>query len=334
MGERGQGSAPAGKVLAAFVALYIIWGSTYLAILFAIETIPPFLMAGIRFLVAGSILYVWGRARGAARPVRREWVAASVVGGLLLLGGNGAVVWAEQRVPSGAAALLVATVPLWMVVLDWLRPGGVRPTGRVVLGLAVGFAGLGLLVGPSDLGGGSIDVIGALVLVIGSLSWASGSIYARGAKLPSSPLLVNGMEMLAGGVLLVLAGLVTGEASALNLAAVSGRSLAALAYLVVFGSLIGYSAYTYLLGATTPARVSTYAYVNPVVAVFLGWALAGEPLTPRVLVATAVILGAVALITLSRSPGAARTVVERDAGPRRRGRAKRSAERADRKSVV
>jgi len=315
-------------VLAAFVALYIIWGSTYLAILFAIETIPPFLMAGIRFLVAGSILYVWGRARGAARPVRREWVAASVVGGLLLLGGNGAVVWAEQRVPSGAAALLVATVPLWMVVLDWLRPGGVRPTGRVVLGLAVGFAGLGLLVGPSDLGGGSIDVIGALVLVIGSLSWASGSIYARGAKLPSSPLLVNGMEMLAGGVLLVLAGLVTGEASALNLAAVSGRSLAALAYLVVFGSLIGYSAYTYLLGATTPARVSTYAYVNPVVAVFLGWALAGEPLTPRVLVATAVILGAVALITLSRSPGAARTVVERDAGPRRRGRAKRSAERA------
>jgi drug/metabolite transporter (DMT)-like permease len=328
MGERGQGSAPAGKVLAAFVALYIIWGSTYLAILFAIETIPPFLMAGIRFLVAGSILYVWGRARGAARPVRREWVAASVVGGLLLLGGNGAVVWAEQRVPSGAAALLVATVPLWMVVLDWLRPGGVRPTGRVVLGLAVGFAGLGLLVGPSDLGGGSIDVIGALVLVIGSLSWASGSIYARGAKLPSSPLLVNGMEMLAGGVLLVLAGLVTGEASALNLAAVSGRSLAALAYLVVFGSLIGYSAYTYLLGATTPARVSTYAYVNPVVAVFLGWALAGEPLTPRVLVATAVILGAVALITLSRSPGAARTVVERDAGPRRRGRAKRSAERA------
>lgn len=328
MGERGQGSAPAGKVLAAFVALYIIWGSTYLAILFAIETIPPFLMAGIRFLVAGSILYVWGRARGAARPVRREWVAASVVGGLLLLGGNGAVVWAEQRVPSGAAALLVATVPLWMVVLDWLRPGGVRPTGRVVLGLAVGFAGLGLLVGPSDLGGGSIDVIGALVLVIGSLSWASGSIYARGAKLPSSPLLVNGMEMLAGGVLLVLAGLVTGEASALNLAAVSGRSLAALAYLVVFGSLIGYSAYTYLLGATTPARVSTYAYVNPVVAVFLGWALAGEPLTPRVLVATAVILGAVALITLSRGSGAARAAVERGAGPRRRGRAKRSAERA------
>ncbi|HEX7119286.1 MAG TPA: drug/metabolite exporter YedA [Longimicrobiales bacterium] len=302
--EATEAAAPSrARVLAAFAAVYMIWGSTYLAIRFAIETLPPFLMAGVRFLVAGVVMYVWVRLRGAPRPTRAEWMAATVIGALLLLGGNGAVVWAEQRVPSGVASLLVAIVPVWMVLLEWLRPGGTRPTLGVTAGLVVGFAGLALLVGPGEFGGGAVDTVGAGVLVLGSLTWAVGSIYSRGAKLPSAPLLGTAMEMLAGGALLILAGLLTGEGSRLTLDAVTPRSVLALLYLIGFGSLIGYTAYVWLLKVSTPARASTYAYVNPVVAVFLGWVLADEPLTPRVLAAAAVIIGAVAVITTAGSGG-------------------------------
>ncbi|HEX7091511.1 MAG TPA: EamA family transporter [Longimicrobiales bacterium] len=291
------------KVVAAFAAVYTIWGSTYLAILYAIETLPPFLMAGVRFVIAGSVLYAWAWLRGARRPVTLlHWKSALVVGGLLLLGGNGAVVWAEQRVASGLAALLVATVPLWMVLLDWLRPAGVPPDRRTAAGIVIGLAGLALLVGPESLlGGGRVDPLGAGVLVAGSLSWAAGSLYARGARLPDSALLATAMEMLAGGALLVLVGALTGEVGRLDPGAVSARSLLGLLYLIVFGSLVGFTAYTWLLGVSTPARVSTYAYVNPVVAVLLGWALAGEPLTPRMALAAAVIVAAVAAITGRRA---------------------------------
>jgi drug/metabolite transporter (DMT)-like permease len=291
------------KVVAAFAAIYTIWGSTYLAILYAIETLPPFLMAGVRFVIAGSVLYGWAWLRGARRPVTvLHWKSALVVGGLLLLGGNGAVVWAEQRVASGLAALLVATVPLWMVLLDWLRPGGAAPDRRTATGIAIGLLGLALLVGPESLlGGGRVDPIGAGVLVMGSLSWAAGSLYARRARLPEPPLLATALEMLAGGALLVLAGVLTGEIGRLDPGAVSARSLLGLLYLIVFGSLIGFTAYTWLLGVSTPARVSTYAYVNPVVAVLLGWALAGEPLTPRMALAAAIIVAAVAAITAGQA---------------------------------
>ena len=287
------------KVLTAFAALYVIWGSTYLAILFAIETLPPLLMASVRFLTAGGLMYAFLRLRGMEAPTLRQWRSAAIVGGALLMIGNGGVVMSERTVPSGVAALLVAMVPAWMVLLDWLRPGGTRPTAQTLVGLLVGFAGMVLLVGPSSLGGG-VDMGGALLLVVASASWAAGSIYSRRAELPKSPLMATATEMLAGGALLFLAGSLRGELSAVNPEAFSGRSLLALLYLIVFGSLVGFTAYIWLLGVSTPSRVATYAYVNPVVAVFLGWALAGEPITARTLLAAAVIIAAVAVITTGK----------------------------------
>lgn len=293
--ETGQPSRAA--VAAALAAVYVVWGSTYLAIRFAVETLPPFLMAGVRFTVAGLILYGWRRAVGFGRPTAREWRAATVVGGLMLLCGNGGVVWAEQWIESGTAALIVASVPLWMVLMDWLRPGGRRPRATVWLGILVGLAGVGLLLGVPDPGPNYLA--GGIVLVLASVAWAAGSLYSRSASLPA-PLLATGMQMLAGGGLLLLAGLVTGEASAVDPASFSTRSLLALLYLIVFGSLIGYSAYVWLLRVTPAAIASTYAYVNPLVAVLLGWLLAGEQMNARIILASLVIVGGVALITAVR----------------------------------
>ena len=292
----GDGAPTRARVLTAFAAIYLIWGSTYLAILFAIETMPPCLMAGARFLTSGLILFAWSRGRGAAKPERRHWVATAIIGAALLLGGNGGVVWAEQRVPSGLAALLVATVPVWMVTMDWARGGG-RPGAGVFAGLVLGLTGIGLLVGPGEFAGAAgADTIGALVLVGASLSWAAGSIYSRQASLPSSPLLTTGMEMLAGGALLVLAGVVTGELGRLDVGAISTRSWLSLLYLIVFGALIGFTAYIWLLKVSTPAKVSTYAYVNPVVAIVLGWLILDEVITPVTLVGAAIIVASVFLV--------------------------------------
>jgi drug/metabolite transporter (DMT)-like permease len=295
-------SAPSRFALVvAFAIVYVVWGSTYLAIRFAIETMPPFLMAAARFLIAGSLLYAWARlAGGAARPGRPQWAATTVVGLLLLLGGNGLVVWSELRIPSGVAALLGGTTPVWMISIDWLRRGGARPTGQVVLGILCGLVGLVWLVGPDSLaGGGRIDPLGAAAVVLAGIAWAAGSIYQQHAPMPISPSLSTAMQMLAGGVGLLVVGSALGEWHHVDTAAVSLRSLLGFLYLVVFGSIIAFSAYVWLLRASTPARVSTHTYVNPIVAVLLGWALADEPLTPRVLVAVAVIVGGVALITLA-----------------------------------
>ncbi len=301
-------SPPRWRIATAFAAIYLIWGSTYLGIRIAIETFPPFLMAGIRFSVAGIILYVWSRWRGAPLPSRSHWFAATVVGGLLLLGGNGGVVWAEQHVPSGLTALLIGTVPLWMALLDWLRPGGAKPPKGVIVGLTLGFLGMAILVGPVELAGGDhVDLVGAAVLIFASLSWATGSLYSRRAQLPASPLLATGMEMLAGGALLLIASLLAGEWTRLVPSALSLRSWLALGYLIAFGALIGFTAYIWLLRVTTPAHASTYAYVNPVVAIFLGWAFAGEPLTARTLLAAAVIVAAVVIITTYRARGVTET---------------------------
>jgi drug/metabolite transporter (DMT)-like permease len=287
-------------VIAAFAAVYVIWGSTYLAIRFAVETIPPFLMAGARFLAAGAVLYAYARARGLTRVSRAELRGAAIVGLFLLLLGNGAVVWAEQSVPSGITALLVATVPVWMVVVDWLRPGGTRPRVGVFAGLGLGLAGIALLVGPGAFTGHAEFSLAATgVLVLGSISWAVGSIYARHAPRPASAVTSNAVQMLAGGAALVLVGVIAGEPARLAASQVTARSLWSLAYLATFGSLIGFTAYTYLLEVSTPARVSTYAYVNPIVAVFLGWALASEPVEMRTIAAAAVILAGVAIITLA-----------------------------------
>lgn len=301
MSERPSGA----RVGLALAAVYLVWGSTYLAIRFAVETLPPFLMAGTRFLVAGSLLYGWRRAAGFPRPTVAQWRAAAVVGGLMLLGGNGGVVWAEQWVESGTAALMVASVPLWMVLLDWARPGGRAPRPAVWAGIAVGLVGVALLFGAPTVD--ARYTAGWVVLLLASIAWAAGSLYSRSAVLPA-PLLATGMQMLAGGALLVLAGIGTGELAGVDPTRFSARSILALGYLIVFGSLIGYTAYVWLLRVTAPALASTYAYVNPVVAVFLGWLLAGERITPRIVLASLVIVGGVALITTARARRPGRTL--------------------------
>jgi len=286
------------QIALALGVVYVLWGSTYLAIAVAVRTIPALLMAGTRYLIAGSLLYGWSRWRGMERPVRIHWRSAVIVGGLLLLGGNGGLVWAEQRLASGTAALLVSTVPLWMVLLEWLRPGGKRPGWKVVAGLSLGCIGLILLLRPTV--GGHLDPLSVVIVLLGSFSWAWGSLLSRTAPLPASPLLATAMEMLGGGALLVLTGLITGEGAHLHLAQVSMRSVLAFGYLITGGALIGFTAYIWLLRVASPVVVGTYAYVNPIVAVFLGWLILGEPLTGRTAAAAAVIIAGVVLITLSR----------------------------------
>jgi drug/metabolite transporter (DMT)-like permease len=305
----------------AFAAVYVIWGSTYLAIRYAVETLPPLLFAGTRFMVAGLMLYGWARVRGAARPQPASWRTALVIGGLLLLGGNGAVVLAERTVPSGLTALLIATEPLMVVLLDWARPGGLRPTGRVAMGLALGMVGMFILIGPAGMTGASeINLFGAALLILATISWAAGSIYAARARLQVSPILFAGMQMIAGGALLAIVGLVRGELSDFAFAAVSLRSLVSLGYLIVFGSLVAFTSYSWLLRVTPPSLAATYAYVNPVVAVLLGWAFAGEALSLRTMIAAAVIVAAVVLITTQQSRAAGAAKGETNIAPRFRER--------------
>jgi drug/metabolite transporter (DMT)-like permease len=266
-------------------------------------------MAGTRFILAGALLYGWQRWRGAPTPQPIHWRSALIIGALLLLGGNGGVTWAEQEIPSGLAALIIATVPIWVVVFGALRPGNPRPNRRTLVGVLLGLAGIALLVGPSNLAASGQDIrtISYVVLLLAPVSWAIGSLYSRGARLPRSQLQATGMEMLLGGALLLLAATVTGEWASLDLAAISLRSAAAFIYLVFIGAIIGFSAYIWLLKNTTPAKATTYAYVNPVVAVFLGWAVLAEPVTPAMLAAMAIIIFSVALIsgvTLQRRPPA------------------------------
>jgi drug/metabolite transporter (DMT)-like permease len=292
-------------VIAALASVYLIWGSTYLAILFAIDTIPPFMMAGVRFTIAGWLLYGILRVRGHAAPTRSHWLAAGFVGILLLGVGNGGVTWAEQRVPSGVAALILAGTPAWMVLLDWLRPGGVRPVPKVMAGLTLGLVGIGLLVfARGELRVESIDTLGAFVVMLSSVAWAVGSISSRSLSLPGSAMLVTAMQMIVAGVGLSLAGVVSGEWAAVDLSGVTAPSLLALGYLIVFGSWIGFSAYVWLLKNTTPAVASTYAYVNPAIAVFLGWAVAGETVDAGIFAAMAVIIAGVAMITLGSKSAA------------------------------
>lgn len=301
-GVAAPGAAPTRlSLVAAFAVIYLIWGSTYLAIRFAVETLPPFLMAGCRFVLAGLLMYGWTQLRGRPRPRASHWAAAAMVGTLMFVIGVGGVSWAEQHVPSGAAALLVAVGPLWMVLIDWLFYDGERPGAKVLGGILMGFAGVVILVGPAQLAGAArIDPFGAAVILVGTVTWSFGSLYTRQGHLPAAPVLAIGMEMLAGGVILLLVATAFGEWTQLQPSGVSLKSLLSLGYLIVFGSIVAVSAYLWLLKVSTPARVITHAYVNPIVAVFLGWALAAEPLTPRVLLASAVIIAGVLLIVTRR----------------------------------
>jgi len=289
------------RIVIAFAAVYLLWGSTFLAMRFGIQTIPPLFMAAMRHLVAGSVLMAWSWRRMRRWPTAREWRDAVIVG-VLLLGANGTVAWSEQYVPSGTAALLVATVPLWMVLIDWWRPHGIHPGRGVLLGLGLGLAGLVTLIGPGALvGHGAVNALGATALVLGSLSWAAGSIVVQRQPRPPVPLFAVGMQMVCGGSALFVVSTLTGQTARFSLAHVSMASALGWGYLIVFGSLLGFTAYAYLLRSTTAAKVATYAYVNPVIAVFLGWAIAGEAVTARTLAAAAVILAGVAIITIVRT---------------------------------
>jgi drug/metabolite transporter (DMT)-like permease len=295
--------AAATFIVLAFAAIYFIWGSTYLAIRIALESFPPLLLAGGRHFLFGLTLYFLFRWKSDARPRAAHWRTAIITGSLLLFIGNGGVCVAEGTVPSGVAALLVATVTLWIVLIDWLRPGGLRPLPRVIAGVILGLVGMVLLVGPAHFGdSGRVDPKGSAILVVASLSWALGSMYAKHGQLPASPFLGVAMQSLAGGVALLIAGLLTGEFAALHLSSVSLRSCLAMGYLIVFGSGLGFTAYLFLLKNTAAARVGTYALVNPVVALVLGWLIAGESITLRTASAATVILTAVLLVITAPHP--------------------------------
>jgi len=286
------------KIWAALIAIYLAWGSTYLAIHFAVQSIPPFFMTGTRFLVAGAILYAWRRLAGDPRPTRAQWKSAGLIGTLLLVGGIGGVSWAEQSVPSGIAALIIAATPLWVVLLEVLRKHGKRPGLITLAGVAGGLAGMVILINPfeSTSHQQGYNMVGIVVLLLAALSWSVGSLYSHDADLPGSALLGSGMELLAGSAGSFILGLALGEGSQLQISAITGRSVAGLAYLIVVGSLVGFVCYTWLLRAAPTELVVTYAYVNPLVAVALGSLLAQEILTPRVLMAAPLILLAVIFI--------------------------------------
>lgn len=284
----------------AFAAIYVIWGSTYLAIKLAIATIPPFLMLSWRFFPAGLILYAVLRLRGVESPTRREMLAAAGIGILMLAGGTGAVAWAERTIHSGLAALLVAAVPMWMVLFDWLGPAKRRPTARVLSGLAVGFLGVALIVGPTWQGLGLAGLLAVLAVMFGTICWALGSVYSRYVPLPRSPFMASAIEMMAAGVFLLGTAIAVGETNGFAFSAVSRESAVAVVYLVVFGSLVAYAAYVWLLHNSTPARVSSYAFVNPLVAMLLGVWLGDESFGATTLIAAGLVVGSVVLITLER----------------------------------
>jgi drug/metabolite transporter (DMT)-like permease len=292
-------------LIAAFAAVYIIWGSTYLAIKYAIETLPTFLMAGVRFGVAGAILCGWARISGSyERPTRVQWRTSFIIGALLLGIGNGGVVFAEHYISSSVTALMIATTPFWIVLLGWAFMGTGRPNYKVVTGLAVGFVGVTLLImgGSSSDGGGSSNgrLIGILAIFAAQLGWAAGSLYGSKAPAAKSAIQAAGMQMLAGGVILLAIGTVLGEWSSFDLSKVSATSVFALGYLIVFGAIVAFTAYSWLLKNAPPAKVSTYAYVNPAIAVVLGWLIAGETMTGQMLLGAAVVVVSVALITANK----------------------------------
>lgn len=294
-------------VIAAFFAIYVFWGSTYLAIKYAIETMPPFIMAGARFLFAGGLLFLialW--SKDFEWPTWKHWRTSLVVGTLLLLGGNGGVVFAEKYISSGLAALLVASEPFWIVIFSWLWLKRGRPGKPVILGLVVGFIGVALLVVGQNVGTSGennfYQTAATIAIILAALSWATGSLYGLKAPVPKSSILTAGMQMLSGGAVLMLVSIPKGEWSTFSVSDISANSWFGLAYLIVFGSLIGFTAYSWLLKNAQPSMVSTYAYVNPMIAVILGWLIAGETLTGHILIGAGLVIASVVLITMQSNP--------------------------------
>lgn len=309
MTDSSAPEAPARWLLVlAFGIVYLLWGSVYLAIAFAIDTLPPFLMMAVRLGLAGAVLYVAMRWRGQPRPTRAEWGRASIAGALLMFGGVGIGAWAQQWVPSGLTGVLIATIPLWMTLMDWVL-SGTRPGGWVMVGLVFGLVGIGLVVRPEAPGaaGGSVNLFGAVMMLGAAVSWAGGSLYTIRTRLPESVLMVTGMQMLTGGVLLLAAAALSGEVARFDISVVSVQSALAMLYLVIFPGIVTFAAYNWLLRVSSPARASTYAYVNPVVALLLGWVVGGESLSAGTLVGAGVILLGVVFITVR---GAERPLVD------------------------
>jgi drug/metabolite transporter (DMT)-like permease len=285
-----------------FAAIYLIWGSTYLGIRYAVETIPPLFMMATRHFIAGVLVFAWARARGVPAPSRRQWAGAAVAAALLFLGGHGVLAWGEQKVPSGLAALLCATLPLWTVLLARLDGSEPRLGWKACAGTFLGFAGVALLIGP-DAFSQRLEWTAAVAVLSSALFWAVGTSYTRRALLPSSKMLSAAMQMICGGLWLLVVGLLLGEASRIQVHQLTARSLLSLGYLIVFGSIVAFTVYTWLVSASSPSMLATYAYVNPVIAVVLGWALAGEALNLRIGLATLVIVCGVILVsTRSRQP--------------------------------
>jgi len=284
------------RIWLALSAVYVIWGSTYLAIRFTVETTPPFLSAAARFIVSGAFLYLWRRATGDPKPTPVEWRNSAIVGILLLVGGNGGVVWAVQFIPSNLAALLVATVPLWMILIDALRPRGDRPNAKAMSGILLGFCGALLLLGWTAENATPANLYGAIAVLVASFFWAIGSIYGKTAALPASALVTTGIEMLAGGIVQIAVAYLFGEFSSFDLHAISLRSELSWTYLTVIGP-IAFVAYAWLLRAAPIPLVATYSYVNPLVAMILGYFLGKEIITPRILLAAGLIIGSVVLVS-------------------------------------
>ena len=287
------------QIIAAFAALYLIWGSTYLGILFAIQSIPPFLMAGARFFLAGLIMFAVARTQGPLRSTWAEWRTALIVGACLLLGGNGGVTLSEKFIESGLASLIVATVPIYITLFGWLSGMSSRPHGIVWGGLAGGFLGVAVLLGPAlrfSGEGNHHPAIGMSILLFSSFIWSAGSLYSRASKHAASPFLAAAQQMFCGGALMLLVGLFAGEPKQFHFGNISALSTWAFVYLVLIGAIVGYTAYFWLLRHCEPAKVATYAYVNPIVAVLLGALFAHETISLRTLVAAILILGSVALI--------------------------------------
>ncbi|MCP4141093.1 MAG: EamA family transporter [Chloroflexi bacterium] len=287
----------------ALISIYLIWGSTYLAIRYVVGSMPPFMAMGMRFITAGVALYIWRIAKGDSIPTRKQWRDAGIIGLLLLVGGNGLVAWAEQFVPSSIAALLISTVPIWMVVLESLRPGGEKPTVRAIIGLVLGFGGVALMIGPGELSQeiGALHPLGLIALPTAALLWSFGSVHSRSSDLPESTLMTTSVEMLVGSAGLFLVSIIRNEWSGFSFRAVNTEAWIGLVYLAIFGSLVAFVAYAYLLKNAPVSLISTYAYINPIIAIFLGAWIANETLNARTILAAMVILGAVILITTGKS---------------------------------
>lgn len=305
-----RSSAPLWRIIISFAAIYLMWGGSFLAIHLSQQSIPPFLISAVRFTLAGLVLMLVARRSGVSMPTRQQWRSAVILGLLMFVLANSSLMLGQRTVPSGLAATLYATLPLWVTLMTWLWLGEARPSLQIVVGLVLGFVGIVLLFGPSSGGTAGIDPMGGVLVLLSAIFWAAGSLLSQRVSLPASSTLSSGMNLFVSGLIFFLLSAVTGEFSRLDTATITGESLLAVLYLIVGSSVIAFSAYMWLLANISPSLVSTYAYVNPVVALFIGWLLNNEELTVMELVAAAVILVAIIILTTARGKAAERSGVE------------------------